>query len=311
MSIKAIIRHFTICLPLLLAACAGGPIGEPAPLGQAHVTETSINGGAELHLSHWMPETPPRAILLALHGFGDHGRSTFEKAAQFWAAQGIAVYAYDHRGFGHNASRGEWPGAERLIADFQDVAAALRAAHPDTPLFALGHSMGGGIALAGAAGAPIDGLILAAPAVWGGDNLGLHYRAAAWAGAVVAPEKRWSGEGIVSIQASDNIEALRAMGRDPLVFGRPSSREFMGLIRLMDRAVAAAPTTKTPVLFLYGQNDQVTPKQPMEATFAALPGPKTFKLYPAGWHLLFRDLQAEAVWSDVTAWIAKLSREQS
>lgn len=303
MTIKPVIRFAVMCAVIVVSACAGGPIADDTPLGEAQLTDQSVKGGAELHLAQWRPDAPPRAVVLALHGFGDHGRSTFERAAQFWADQGIQVYAYDHRGFGHNDSRAKWPGAGRLIADFQDIAAAIRKAHPDAPLFALGHSMGGGVALAGANGAALDGLILAAPAVWGGDNLGLHFRAAAWAGAAIAPEKRWTGEGIVTIQASDNIEALRAMGRDPLVFGSPSSREFMGLVRLMDRAVAAAPTVKTPVLFLYGQNDQVTPKQPMETTFAVLPGPKTFKLYPAGWHLLFRDLQAETVWRDVAAWI--------
>ncbi|MEM7270981.1 MAG: alpha/beta hydrolase, partial [Pseudomonadota bacterium] len=111
------------------------------------------------------------------------------------------------------------------------------------------------------------------------------------------------GEGVVEIQASDNIEVLRSMGRDPLVIGNPSSREFMGLIRLMDRAVAAAPGVEAPVLMLYGAKDEVTPEDPVRAAFAALPGEKSFRLYEEGWHLLFRDLQAKQVWSDVAAWM--------
>ncbi|MEO0362918.1 MAG: alpha/beta hydrolase, partial [Pseudomonadota bacterium] len=139
--------------------------------------------------------------------------------------------------------------------------------------------------------------------VWGGDRLSPIYRAAAWGGALFFPDKRWTGEGVVRIQASDNIEARRALGRDPLYLGRPSSREFMGLVRLMDRAVAAAPLVATPTLTLYGEKDEVTPQETVTAAHDAIPAEKRLILYPEGWHLLFRDLQAEAVWRDVGDWI--------
>ncbi|MEM7525901.1 MAG: alpha/beta fold hydrolase, partial [Pseudomonadota bacterium] len=267
----------------------------------------------------WAPDETqdggPRAIILALHGFGDYAPLTFDGPGGYWADRGFVVYAYDQRGFGRNESRGRWPGADALIADARAAAAAARAAHPGLPLFLLGHSMGGGVALAAAAvgdppenqpgdpGGIADGLILAAPAVWGGDRLALPYRAAAWGGALLFPEKRWTGEGVVRIQASDNIEALRALGRDQLYLHRPSSREFMGLIRLMDRAVDAAPKVTVPTLTLYGEKDEVTPKEPIKAAHDAIPAEKTMILYENGWHLLFRDLQREVVWADVANWI--------
>lgn len=298
-------RAFLACL-MLLAGCAGGPLGDAPRLGQATISEAAVTGGETLALSQWAPKDgKPKAVILALHGFGDYGPSTFDAAARFWATQGLHVYAYDHRGFGRNKSRAKWPSAARLIDDFRDVTAALRARHPQLPLYALGHSMGGGVALAGVGeGVDVDGLILAAPAVWGGPNLNIAYRSAAWTGAFFAPEKRWSGKGIVRIQATDNIEALRAMSRDKVILGRPSSREFLGLIRLMDRAVAAAPNVAPPTLMLYGEKDQVTPKRPVLAAYDALPHDKTLRLYPEGWHLLFRDLQANIVYRDVADWVA-------
>ena len=292
---------------LFVAGCAGGPLGDAPRLGEATVTDVAITGGDTLALSRWTPEGAPRAVIVALHGFGDYGPSTFGAAAEYWASRGFLVYAYDQRGFGRNESRGKWPGANRLIEDFGDVAATLRARHPDQPLIALGHSMGGGVALAAVGeGADVDGLILAAPAVWGGKNLNIAYRAAAWTGAFAAPEKRWSGKGVVKIQATDNIEALRAMSRDEVILRKPSSREFLGLIRLMDRAVEAARHVAPPTLLLYGEKDQVTPMRPMMATFEALPGDKLLKLYPEGWHLLFRDLQADVVYRDVADWVEAL-----
>lgn len=287
---------------LYLAACAGGPKTPPTDLGVVQVEGGKLIAGRELALATWHVEIP-RAIVLALHGFGDYAASTYAQAGSFWASRGVMTYAYDQRGHGRNPDHRDWPGADTLIGDAKAIIRAIRRAHPDTPLYLLGHSMGGGVALAAAPTANIDGLILAAPAVWGGDEIGLHFRAVAWAGAVLFPDKRWTGEGIVTIQASDNIPVLRQMGRDPLIIGAPSSREFLGLIRIMDQAVNAAPVVTSPVLLLYGDKDQVTPPEPVEAAFAAITAPKTLRRYTDGWHLLFRDLQAERVWTDVADWI--------
>ena len=255
------------CLILLFcAACAGGPKAPAPPLSAVSLTDSEIDG-APLALSQWQADAP-KAVILALHGFGDYAPSTFAKAAPYWAKRGFTVYAYDQRGHGRNADNRVWPGADTLIADAAAITKAVRALHPGLPLYLLGHSMGGGVALAAAnAGADIDGLILAAPAVWGGKEIALPYRAAAWAGALVLPDKRWTGEGVVTIQASDNIPVLRRMGRDPLVIGAPSSREFMGLIRIMDRAVKTAPRVTHPTLVLYGEKDEVTPPAPVDAAF--------------------------------------------
>ncbi|WP_340110409.1 alpha/beta fold hydrolase [Pikeienuella sp. HZG-20] len=291
-------------LLILLGACAGGPSAPQRPLAPAHVEAGAIVGGARLALSSWAPEGRPRAVILALHGFADYGPSTFAGAASFWARRGFLTYAYDQRGFGRNESRGQWPGAARLVVDFREVAALIRARHPGLPLFVIGHSMGGAVALAGfGEGVAADGLVLAAPAVWGGDRLPARYRAAAWTAALLFPDHRWTGDGVITIQASDNIPLLIKLGRDPLYLSAPSSRELLGLVRLMDAAVAAAPRVCAPVLTLYGEKDQVAPKEAVLAAHDALSGPKTLRLYEEGWHLLFRDLDARRVWRDVAAWM--------
>lgn len=281
---------------LALSACAaGGPLPQPAGMPP----EATIAGadGSPLALSVWEAETP-RAAILALHGFGDHGESTFKGPAAWWAEQGITTWAYDQRGFGRNASRGQWPGADALIADARAAVAGMRRAFPCMPLILLGHSMGGGVALAAAEGSAADALVLAAPAIWGGDHLNPLHRLLAWSVAAVAPDRRFSGRGVVRIQASDNIEALLALGRDPLYLSPPSAREILGLVRITDRAEAAASGTTLPALLLLGRKDQIVPFETVREIFARLPGPRREILYDEGWHLLFRDLQAARVWQD-------------
>ena len=303
-------RWLSVVGALALAGCAvGGPLAAPsgpAPpqLAQAHL---SANDGTPLALSQWSTGEP-RAIILAVHGYGDYGPSTFDTAARFWAGQGIATYAYDQRGFGRNSSFGQWPGAGALVADLRAVARQIRARHPCAPLVVAGHSMGGGVALAAAGQGPdtekldADGLVLAAPAIWGGAELNPLHRIAAWAAAAVVPDRRFTGEGLIRIQASDNIEVLRALGRDPHYLRPPSAREIFGLVRLTDMAGAAAETVDIASLLLLGKKDQIVPNARVRRIFARLTGPRQVIEYQEGWHLLFRDLQAERVWQDVADW---------
>lgn len=308
-------RWLSIAAAPLLAACAavGGPLPtQPQPViaafAPAEMAADSLRAADDsaLALTVWGP-AQPRAVILAIHGYGDHGRSTFADAAAAWAARGIATLAVDQRGFGRNASRGQWPGAEGLIADAVAVSAQARTRYPCAPLTVVGHSMGGGVVLAAAGqGLEADGIVLAAPAIWGGIYLNPFHRMAAWSAAMVAPEHRFIGDGIVRITASDNIEALRAMRRDPLYLGKPSARELLGLVRIIDQAEGASGRVGLPALLLLGARDQIVPNDRVGQVFAALPGPKRTIAYAEGWHLLFRDLQAPNVWRDVADWALSL-----
>ena len=292
---------------LLLGACAvGGPVPQPGGAPGAPLTIAGA-GGRALALSAWGP-AEPRAVILGVHGFGDHGASTFSRPAAAWARAEIRTYAHDQRGFGRNPSHGRWPGADRLIDDLVAVTRRLRARHPDVPLAVVGHSMGGGVALAAAPDLPADGLVLAAPAIWGGAALAPHHRAAAWLAAAAVPERRFTGAGLVRIRASDNTEVLRRLAADPLYLGAPSAREMLGLVRVMDRAAAAASRARLPALLLLGARDEIAPEAPVRAVFARLPGPRRVISYANGWHLLLRDRQAPRVWRDIAAWVRALPR---
>ncbi|MSU88042.1 alpha/beta fold hydrolase [Rhodobacteraceae bacterium 2CG4] len=292
-----------VSLILLLAACAAGPLGNPAPITRAALTPAAVAAdGTRLAMSSWPAHGRPRAVILALHGFGDFGPSTYDAAADAWAARGITTYAYDQRGFGRNDSFRRWPGPEILESDLRAVAALIRARHPDLPLIVVGHSMGGGVALAAAGdGLAADALVLAAPAIAGGDGIPPSQRFGGWLAAALAPDKRFTGKGLVRIVPTDNDAAWRSVSRNPRHFGDPSGRELMGLIRVMDRAAAAAPRVTLPTLTLMGRQDQILRTGAVRRVHRQIAGRKRFVLYDDGWHWLFRDLQAARVWDDVAS----------
>lgn len=255
----------------------------------------------------WEPEDgPPRAVILAVHGFNDYSKA-FEGFGAYAAAHGVAVHAYDNRGFGANPDAGLWPGMRTLTSDLRTAVAELRARHPDLPLYLLGESMGAALVTAAMTEPDppvVDGLIFSAPAVWGGTTLPGLYRAALWVAVRVAPWWELTG-GSLDIQASDNIPMLRGLGADPLVIKATRVDAIAGLVRLMDRAFAGVEYVPGPLLLLTGRRDEIVPPAAFEAVRPRLTAdPCTAADYPDGWHMLLRDLQREVVWDDILAWTA-------
>ena len=60
------------------------------------------------------------------------------------------------------------------------------------------------------------------------------------------------------------------------------------------------------VLTLMGARDMYLRPDRVRAIHERAPGAAGFRQYPEGWHWLFRDLQREAVWRDVAAFVLDL-----
>ena len=304
-----------ILLALFAGACAPTLVPPGAARQQPEITDSAFIAadGAHLALRTWLPqekttgkpEEKPRAVVLVLHGFNDYS-NFFDDPGDYLKLRGVAAYAYDQRGFGANANPGSWAGAAAYARDAADAARALKRRYPDTPLYMLGSSMGGAVAMLALSGnerPPVDGVILAAPAVWGRATMPLYQRLALWLGAHTLPWMTVTGRGL-GIVPSDNYEMLVRLGRDPKVIKETRIDTLYGLVNLMDAGLAAASDLKTPALILYGERDQIIPKRPTRLMLESLTGPHRLALYEGGYHMLLRDLPAQTVWKDIASWIA-------
>ena len=308
---------------LLLAACA--PSFGPGVTGSASPTVgddvITARDGTRLPLRRWEAEGgKPRAVIVALHGMSDYSNA-FDMPGKVWAGLGITTLAYDQRGFGKNENPGVWVGADAMRSDLDDAVAAARARYPGVPVFALGESMGGAVVLSGV-GSPqppaVDGIILVAPAVWSRGDMPMLYRVALFLGAHILPNMilpNSAAARVKKIVPSDNIPMLIALGKDPLFQKETRTATLYGLVNLMDEARTAPErmkdgriTTASPILFLYGANDQIIPKEPTEAVIAALGDKAKVKHYSRGYHMLLRDLEGESVDRDIADWIFRNER---
>ena len=193
-----------------------------------------------------------------------------------------------------------------------DLATLVRLAadkHPGLPIYLLGHSMGASVVIATMADSdppPVAGVILVAPAVWARSTEPFYQRIALWIGAHTMPWLELTGDSLDRMP-SDNFEMLREQGRDPLVIKKTRLDTIYGLQNLMDAAYAAADNYSLKTLVLYGNKDEVIPKEPVLDAFRRFPiepaDKKQLILYENGYHMLLRDLEAENVMKDIVEWL--------
>ena len=195
-----------------------------------------------------------------------------------------------------------------MVADAITILQLIHQRYPELPLYLLGESMGGAVALqAQPDNTIVAGTILVAPAVWSRNNMPWYQRLALWFASHTLPTKKLTGEGL-DIRPTDNIKMLRAWAADPKVIKATRVDVLYGVSNLMDKAVAAIPSVHSPVLLLYGEHDDVIPRQPICNLVTRLKQQrKNFntRLYPHGYHMLTRDLKAEQVLKDISQWILK------
>jgi alpha-beta hydrolase superfamily lysophospholipase len=269
--------------------------------------------GARLPMTVWRAtdalgdDAEPWAVILALHGMDDYANAWVE-AGPYWAARGIATYAYDQRGHGRGADRGVWGGEALMDEDVRVACALLRARHPRAILAVVGESMGGAVGITAFAAAKppdADRLVLLSPAVWGWSEQPLTSSLALWLVAHTDPALVLTPPDWVyrRYQPSDNIERLRAMGRDSHMIFRTRTDAAYGLVNLMQGASQAIGKVRVPTLYAYGAHDNLIPKRAAFHAAARL-GPNGRTAYYAdGWHLLNRDLHGDRVLGDVVSFI--------
>jgi alpha-beta hydrolase superfamily lysophospholipase len=303
-------NSFRGLVALALTALTGGCAPSLFPVGARdmvpEVTENALvmADGARLPLHRWMPEKAPRAIIVGVHGFNDYGNA-FAIPAATWVESGLAVYAYDQRGFGATEAPGLWAGVDAMVDDLAEAVAAIGARHPGVPLHVVGVSMGGAVTMTALAEnrlPTVESTVLVAPAVWGRRTISAFRRSVLWLSRNTVPWLKLTGRGL-KITPSDNIAMLRALGADPLVIKETRVDAIAGLVDLMDAALDSSSTIDAPLLVLYGARDEIIPKEPTEEMLCALTAPRTVAVYGEGYHMLLRDLQAEVVHRDIAAWI--------
>jgi alpha-beta hydrolase superfamily lysophospholipase len=277
----------------------------PVSLPQAHREGwfTGV-GGASLFRQTWRPAAPARAVLINLHGLGDHS-GLYPTLVEHFTARRIAVYAFDLRGNGRSPGRRAYVERwEEYCQDLERFVALVRQEEPGRPVFLLGNSLGGLIVLDYALHRPdgIRGVIAASPPL---GRLGVpaplmalgRVLSRVWPGFAVRTGMDLSG------LARDPV-VVETVLADPLFHRVGTARLSTEVVAAIARVNQGAPRFPLPLLLLHGSADRMVPPDGTR-TFAARVGHPDHELreYAGAYHVLFADLDRERVLKDVEEWI--------
>jgi acylglycerol lipase len=278
-------------------AAPGGVAGS-----RRHDGELVMPDGYRLPSVSWEPTGRAAATLIAVHAFGDF-RLAFEEVGPALARRGFRVHAYDQRGFGDTDGRGRWHGYRRLVRDLRRVIELSRPSDR-SPMFLLGESLGGGVALVAAARfrpEGVAGLVLVEPAVRRGVRWRLMWDVAFGTLALVAPG--YSRRLTRGVHPRFTPTARQRLGHDPRIVRFIRADAYKGLLSLAAAASSGTRRLRLPTLFLYGRADGVIPLKLFERAVSDLDPLVTAIRYPDAPHLLLHTEAFEQVLDDVAAWL--------
>jgi len=260
--------------------------------GVPTATTTSIQAAP---CRSWVkPGVQPTACLLCIHGLGLQSNS-YEFFGKEQSNRGLAVYAIDVRGFGTwmNSKGKTKVNFDECLADIKQTLEAIRNANPGLPVYILGESMGGAIALRAASMYPdlVDGLVSSVPA---GERFNQGKTSAkVFLNLLSGMNISNVGQEIVN-QATKNQKLSAQWQNDPLARLNLTPQELIQFQDFMNNNHdAAKKVTDMPVLFVQGNGDQlVKPEGTWELFNSIASKDKSFFAVP-GEHLIFEEAQTQ------------------
>ncbi len=246
----------------------------------------------------------PRALLLVLHGLHEHS-GRYEEAMRLLGGRGFASWAPDCPGHGRSPGvMGDLESIDRLLPDVERVRSRAASAFPRLPLFALGHSQGGLIALRYALEhqRSLSGLILSAPVVMLPRQLRVPRILQRLAPVLARLLPLLPVQDFPWQNASRDPQVIQAIRSDPLYYkGRIRARTGNELLRSMAVVQSRLPEIRLPVLVLNGDQDRIVDTDSADRVYAEVSSAdRTHRVF-AG---LYHDLPREPEWRQVLALIA-------
>jgi alpha-beta hydrolase superfamily lysophospholipase len=251
----------------------------------------------------------PAGVVLLLHGYAEHS-GRYEWVMERLAEAGLAVYAPDHRGFGRSARPrvlADLESLEAVIRDIASLAAVSRQLLPGAPLFLLGHSMGGMLALLFALRHPegLSGLVATGAGVEIPEYISpLLLRVS---GLLSRLLPRLPAQPFAFREVSRDPQVIQAIEQDPLYYkGKMRARTGYQQLLGIREVCSGLSRLRLPLLLLHGGEDRTVSPRASEQVFqAAASADKTLKIFPGLRHEILNEPEREQVLSVILDWLRR------
>ncbi len=282
--------------PISPEHCKYSPLVQPIPEGymspwKRQFKQTEAPGFVWLD-----PSIPVKSIVVCVHGLGLHHHS-FDSFARRAAKEGIMTIAFDVRGFGTyvDANGLEKLSMDENVEDLRQLTAMLRKDYAEYPLFLLGESMGGALALRVVAKSPenVDGLICSVPSGSRHKTLASTLSSLKVGAEFVKNRSKPIDVLTVVNQSTQDEELRKAWKNDPFSRLKITPAELVNFQLFMDQNPNfAKQITSKPVILYQGNDDKLVKESGTLDLFQSIGSKeKTLVLLGGTEHLIFEAKQ--------------------
>ena len=261
---------------------------------------------ANIYYQAWLPDRDVKAVLLVVHGLGEHSGRYMNHVNRF-VPLGYAIYGMDF--IGHGKSDGQREVIDRFT-DFTDTLKLyyemVKGWQPGKPIFLFGHSMGGLITLTYLLDHQdlFKGAIISAPLIKVSENISSMTITMGKVLSRIAPKA-----GLLSLDAtgvSRDPEVVNAYVNDPLVFhGKTPARLAAEMLKAMMRVTAEKEKISLPFIVVQGGADKLVDPGGAQMLYdKAGSKDKTLKIYEGLYHEVHNEPEREVMFKDLESWLA-------
>lgn len=271
--------------------------------------------GASLHSYRWSTresEARPKAVVVIMHGYGEHcGR--YREFAEFLVRAGYLACGIDARGHGQSAGqRGHVPRYDRYVDDLHGFMLEQRRQHPNTPFVLIGHSNGGLISLRTVqTRRPLpDVLVLSSPLV---ALQAAHQPVPRWLAVVLAAfaARVPLPSGIDRNELTHDRRILEIHRNDKLNHGRSTPGWYVAATGAMQQVFANLDSVRLPVLVIQADSDPIVVPQAISRLFDSLPSSdKELVVCKNAFHEVLNEVGREETYHRILNWLDRHLRTQ-
>ncbi len=229
--------------------------------------------GETLYSQKWISGDNPNAIIILVHGLGEHiGR--YQHVADYFIKNNISTYGFDHRG--HGKSSGKRGHISSNLAYFSDIDTMINLAKkefPGTPIYIYGHSLGGNMVLNYALRRQPDihGVICTSPGLAVGEPVPPVKLFLAKILKTILPSMTMANGLDVNNLSHDPV-VIQKYKDDPLVHPMISARLAMDMFANGEWVLENAKDFNLPLLLMAGSEDHIVNLEVIKQFARKVPG---------------------------------------
>jgi len=258
----------------------------------------------KLHTKLIIPPDNVKALVVIVHGVGEHG-GCYDELVEMFVSHSIGVFTYDQRGHGLSPGTRGHAAMDDLKSDLKYFVNDLKKKFSNIPIVILGHSMGGQLALRCAIekDVPVQGAIAASPMIkLVNPPSRILLKIALWISRIAPCITIKAGIKSEHL-AETTVEKPKDSKKDPLLHGRISLKLFTDLYYHGEKLIKKRQSSNMPVLLMHGTDD---PLVSFDAGKLFAQKNKIF-VYFKKWHKmrhsLLKDAKKEMVYKHLLTWI--------